>query len=55
MSPITLVGLSIVLFYAIIQILKFYGVSEDVYGVYLLFYLFLIACVLVLPNGYPTV
>lgn len=50
MSPITLIGLSIVFFYSVIQILKFYGVGEDVYGVYLLFYLFLMSCVLILPH-----
>lgn len=50
MSPITLIGLSIVFFYSVIQILKFYGMGEDVYGVYLLFYLFLMSCVLILPH-----
>jgi hypothetical protein len=53
MHPITLIGLSIVFFYSIIQILKFYGVGEDVYGVYILFYIFIIISILVLPNGYP--
>ena len=53
MNPITLIGISIILFYSIIQMLKFYGVSEDVYGVYLLFYIFIIISILVLPNDYP--
>jgi hypothetical protein len=53
MHPITLIGLSIVFFYSITQILKFYGVGEDVYGVYILFYIFIIISILVLPNGYP--
>jgi len=53
MHPITLIGLSIVFFYSIIQILKFYGVAEDVYGVYILFYIFIIISILVLPNEYP--
>jgi len=53
MHPITLIGLSIVFFYSIIQILKFYGVGEDVYGIYILFYIFIIISILVLPNGYP--
>ena len=38
MNPITLIGLSIVFFYSLTQILKFYGVGEDVYGIYILFY-----------------
>lgn len=52
MNPITLIGISIILFYSIIQMLKFYGVGEDVYGVYLLFYIFIIISILVLPNDY---
>jgi len=53
MNAITLIGLSIVFFYSLTQILKFYGVGEDVYGIYLLFYIFIIICILVLPNDIP--
>ena len=53
MNAITLIGLSIVFFYSITQILKFYGVGEDIYGVYILFYIFIIISILVLHNGYP--
>jgi hypothetical protein len=53
MNAITLIGLSIVFFYSLTQILKFYGVGEDVYGIYLLFYIFIIICILVLPNDNP--
>jgi hypothetical protein len=53
MNAITLIGLSIVFFYSLSQILKFYGVGEDVYGIYLLFYIFIIICILVLPNDNP--
>ena len=53
MNPITLIGLSIIFFYSIIQILNFYGLGEDVYGVYILFYIFIIMCILVLPNSIP--
>lgn len=53
MNPITLLGLSIILFYSITQILKFYGIGEDVYGVYILFYMFIILCMVVLPKQYP--
>ncbi len=55
MNPITLVGLSIIFFYSLTQVLKFYGISEDVYGVYILFYIFIILCILILPNDYPKV
>jgi len=55
MNIITLLGLSIIFFYSIIQILKFYGIGEDVYGVYILFYIFIIISIMVLPNSYPKV
>ena len=53
MNSITLIGLSIIFFYSLSQILNFYGVGEDVYGVYILFYIFIIISILVLPNDYP--
>lgn len=55
MNTITLIGLSVIFFYSIIQILKFYGIDQDAYGVYILFYLFIILCILILPNDYPKV
>ena len=55
MNAITLIGLTIILFYCITQILKFYGVGEDVYGIYVLFYLFIILSILILPSDYPKV
>jgi hypothetical protein len=55
MNPITLIGLSIIFFYSLIQILKFYGIDEGGYGVYILFYIFIILCILILPNDYPKV
>jgi hypothetical protein len=55
MNTITLIGLSIIFFYSITQILKYYGVEEDDYGVYILFYVFIIICMIILPNDYPKV
>lgn len=55
MNPITLIGLSIIFFYSLTQVLNFYGISEDIYGVYVLFYIFIILCILILPNDYPKV
>jgi len=55
MHPITLIGISIVFFYSLTQILNFYGIGQDIYGAYLLFYIFLIITVLILPNDYPKV
>ena len=53
MNPITLIGISIIFFYSATQILKFYGIGEDVYGVYVLFYILIIISTLILPNEYP--
>ena len=53
MNPITLIGISIVFFYSLTQILQFYGVGEDIYGIYILFYIFIIISILILPNQYP--
>jgi len=52
MNVITLIGLSIIFFYSVTQILKFYGIGEDVYGIYLLFYIFIVICIVVLPKKY---
>ena len=50
MDSITLIGITIVFFFCLSKILNFYGVDESVYGVYILFYLLLCLCILVLPN-----
>ena len=54
-SIITILGVSILLFYTIVTILKFYGINESIYGTYLLFYIFIILSILVLPSDYPKV
>lgn len=55
MNIITLIGFSIIFFYSLTQILKFYGIGDDVYGVYLLFYIFIIITIIILPNNYPKI
>jgi hypothetical protein len=50
---ITLIGVSILFFYSIIQILKFYDVGIEVYGYYIIFYIFIIISIIILPNKYP--
>ena len=50
---ISLVGFSIIFIYIIIQILKFYSVDTNVYGVYITFYLFILLSTMVLPMSYP--
>ena len=53
-SIITLLGLTILFVYCIIQILNFYGVYISSYGVYLMFYLFMVACYIILPHQNPS-
>jgi hypothetical protein len=55
MNTIALLGFTIIFFYCLSQILSFYGVGQDVYGIYALFYIFLIIFTLVLPTQYPKV
>jgi hypothetical protein len=55
MNTITLIGISILFLYSFIQILNFYGIGQDIYGLYLLFYIFIIISILILPNDYPKV
>jgi hypothetical protein len=54
MNYITLLGISAIFFYSVIQILKFYGIGEDIYGMYISFYIFLLISILVLPNSEQT-
>lgn len=53
MNTITIIGVSIILLYSITQILKFYGIPQEKYSVYVMFYVFIIACILILPHDYP--
>lgn len=52
-SLITGIGLTLIIGYCVIQILKFYGMDISELGIYLSFYLFLFLSVFILPNTYP--
>jgi hypothetical protein len=52
---ITILGVSILLFYSVVTILNFYGVSQSVYSIYLLFYIFIVISMIVLPSDYPKI
>jgi ABC-type transport system involved in multi-copper enzyme maturation permease subunit len=54
-TTITILGISALILYGIIQLLSFYGANPSQYGIYLTFYLFLLLSVFVLPNKEPTV
>ena len=39
---ITTIGIFVIVGYSVTSILNFYGISADVYGIYIVFYIFLI-------------
>jgi hypothetical protein len=51
---ITIIGFAILIIYIVIQLFNFYGVGQDVYGIYLSFLIFLIISSFVLPTKYPS-
>ena len=53
-KTITFIGVSLLVMYIIIQILTFYGVDQSAYGIYLVFFLFILLSILILPNNDPT-
>ena len=55
MNAITLIGFSLIFFYSLTSILKFYGIGEYEYGSYVLFYMMIVVFILVLPNSFPNV
>ena len=55
MNTITIVGLTIIFFYCVIQIFKFFGIEQHVYADYLLFYGILLVSVVFLPNQVPDI
>jgi hypothetical protein len=55
MDPVTSLGLAILFFYSMTKILSFYGVSESTYGVYILFYILIAFCIVILPHEEPSV
>jgi len=54
-STTSLIGVSVLVFYSVSKILQFYGIGENVYGVYMLFYIFIIALIMLIPNNYPDI
>jgi hypothetical protein len=54
MEKLLVIGSAILFFYSLSKVMNFWGMSEDVYGVYIMFYSFLILTSLVLPLQYNT-
>ena len=53
-ESITIIGFSIIFFYAIIQICKFYNIETNVYSPYLFFYVSIVLTMLVIPSSVPS-
>jgi hypothetical protein len=49
-KTITIIGFSLLFIYIITQILNFYGIGQDSYGIYLGFFLFMLLSMAVLPK-----
>ena len=47
---ITIIGFTLLFLYIITQILNFYGIGQDAYGIYLGFFLFMLLSMVILPN-----
>jgi len=54
MDPVTLIGLTILFFYCLTKIFDFYGIDKSTYSVYMLFYIFIVLCIVVLPKEEQT-
>jgi hypothetical protein len=54
-SFITIFGIFLLLIYGITKILDFYGVGINIYGNYIVFYIFLLLSSFVLPKYYYSV
>ena len=55
MNKITLLGIAILVIYSVTKILNFYGIGVDIYGSYLVFYIFLLLCYLIFNSDYPKI
>jgi small neutral amino acid transporter SnatA (MarC family) len=49
-KTITVIGVSLLFLYILTQILNFYGIGQDSYGIYLGFFLFMLLSITILPN-----
>ena len=50
-QTITLIGVSVIFIYILVQLLTFYGIGSDSYGTYIAFYAFILLSVVILPNS----
>jgi hypothetical protein len=48
------IGIAVIIIYATVKLMEYYGIDISVYGVYLSFYVFLYISSIILPKQYPT-
>jgi len=53
-KTITIICVSLIFLYIITQILNFYGIGQDSYGIYLGFFAFMLLSMAILPNSDET-
>lgn len=53
-KTILILGISLILVYTVTTILNFYGIGPEIYGIYITFYLFLLASYFILPKNVPS-
>jgi len=49
-KTLTIIGFSLLFLYILMQILNFYGIGQESYGIYLGFFLFMLLSIAILPN-----
>lgn len=54
-GPKTALFFSVLVMYCLSQILGFIGVGKEVYAGYLIFFIVIVICLLILPHEYPTI
>lgn len=51
-NVISMLGLTLLLSYVVTKIFNFYGVTAEYYGIYLVFYVFILFCIFIFPTNY---
>jgi hypothetical protein len=52
---IKIILISVIIIYIIIQLMNFYDIGQESYGIYLGFIIFIILSIIILPNSYPKI
>jgi len=55
MESITLLGFSALILYVLSQILTFFGITQELFMPYFMFFIFIVITTFVLPKNYPEV